>query len=107
MADESLAAFIGRHARTATSRQLLTTLSAASAVAAAIILTGLQRWPLAALAGTVAVVALWGLTVHRPHPRHPRAMSALALLWIVLGSILAVIAAFGLLFWVLGPSWNL
>ena len=107
MADESLPAFIGRHARSATSRQLLITLSAASAVVAAIILTGLQRWPLAALAGTVAFVALWGLTVHRPHPRHSRAMSALALLWIVIGSILALIAAFGLLFWVLGPRWNL
>jgi len=107
MADESLPAFIGRHARTATSRQLLVTFSAASAMVAAIVLTGLQRWPLAALAGTVAVVALWGLTVQRPHPRHPRVMSALALLWVVIGSALALVAAFGLLFWVLGPSWNL
>jgi hypothetical protein len=104
---ESLYRFVTRVARSASDRQLWAALAGAVVVVVAIVLTGLERWPVAAIAGTCMTIALWALIEHHPGGAHPRAVSLLEQLLVVAGSLLAVLAAYGALFWVLGPRWNL
>lgn len=108
-AQESLYAFVERHAAGASDRGLLALLLLAGATVALGIATGLEeRWPLAALGGTLATIALWGLAAHAANDARPHRMLALAQwLLVALGTLLAVVAAYGLLFWVLGPRWML
>ena len=101
---ESLYAFVTRTASNAPIRRLLELLVAAAAIAAGILVTGPQRWPVAAAAGAIAAIALWGIAAHRGPGGLTRAAQGLLL---VVGWLLAIAAGVGLLFWVLGPRWML
>jgi hypothetical protein len=98
---DSIYSIIGRCALATATPYLvaLLLLSAGSAV----LLRSLS-WPLASLFITTAAICLWGL-LERIFPE-PRRIVVDVAEWIlvVMGTIAAVLASFGILFWILGPS---
>ena len=78
-------------------------------LAAAGLVLGIARdlWPVAALAGTSASVALWGLLAHRRTPRFRIAVTLGQWILVVAGTLLAAAAGVVIISWILGPRWIL
>ncbi|HEY8259464.1 MAG TPA: hypothetical protein VIG08_17530 [Gemmatimonadales bacterium] len=86
-------------------QRLLIGLVAAGIVAAGVILViDWRRVPISGLLLTVSAVAGWGLLEQRAATPHSALVAATQTILVVLGTIAAVIAGFGLLFWVMGPA---
>ena len=83
---------------------LATMLILGLAGAPAVVLLDWRIWPAAALLITVSTVAAWGLIEQQVSSRRSFAVSAAQWLLVAVGTITAVLASFGLLFWLMGPA---
>lgn len=70
----------------------------------ALLVYDVRRVPIAGLLLTMSAVAGWGLLEQRSATPHSPLIAATQKLLVVLGTIAAIIAGFGLLFWVMGPA---
>ena len=104
---ESFPQSLGRLTRTASDAQLWIVLGTAVASIVIIATSDFKRWPVIGVAGAFAALALWGLIQHRIASHNSRGLATTAVILAVLGGMLAFIGGFGLLFWMLGPRWNL
>lgn len=86
-------------------QRLLGGLVAAGIVAAGVILAvDWRRFPVSGLLLTVSAVAAWGLLEQRATAPHSALVATTQTILVVLGTVTAVVAGFGLLFWVMGPA---
>lgn len=104
---ESLYSEVTRWAGHASRRRLEGILLAGAAVIVVVAVTGIERWPFASAAGSLMMIALWGLVAHAPDANHRPALRLARAVATGLGMALGILAAVGLLFWILGPSWKL
>lgn len=106
-AHDSLYSVIMDRASHASTRRLALLLVATLLGAGVVIAAARAFWPIAALSGTGSAIALWGLLAHES-TRHPtRVLSLLQQLLVVVGTLLAVVAALAIFLWILGPRWML
>jgi hypothetical protein len=90
------------------STRRLVALSVFTLIAAPAVLTlSPDFWPLAALSCSTGTIALWGLAAHRKERDPSRLLTILQAILVVVGYSLALTAALGLLFAILGPRWVL
>lgn len=94
-------------ARHASLRVLLLLLYSSLLLATGIMSLALTLWPFAALLGTAAAVALWGLAAHRSEAHPSRLLQWLQAAAIAIGTLLAILGGMALFFGLLGPRWNL
>ncbi len=104
---ESIYAFVERRAAGASTRVLLVLLGSALLEALILVVISVWLWPLSALGGAAATVALWGLLAHRAEDHPGRAIALLQAALAGLGTLLVAAAALAIFFWLLGPRWVL
>jgi len=91
----------------ASQRALGWLLGSALALGAGLLLTTPRYWPFAALAGTLGMIALWGLLAHRAEHHPSELLLAAQRLLVILGAMLALGALLAIFFSMLGPRWVL
>lgn len=104
---ESMYAFVGRHAAGASTRALLALLLLPLAAGVTLLAVSVWLWPFAALGGAAATTALWGLLAHRAERHSNRITRLLQAVLTGLGTLLVLAAVIAVFFWALGPRWNL
>lgn len=103
---ESLHAAVTGWAASAPIRRLEQLLIIALGLAAALLLTRLSFWPGAAGSGTLATVAAWGLIEHRQQRHATPGWKRAERVCVVIGMVLAIITAIGVMFWLLRSGWS-
>lgn len=89
------------HAR----QRMLAALAATSLlIGSAVVVLDRRRAPVAGLMLIMATVACWGLLEQRAHVPHTTVVRVAQGLLVLLGTLGAVVAGLGLLFWVMGPA---
>ena len=64
-------------------------------------------WPMSALAGVLAAIALWGLLAHRMVARPSVVLALTQKFLVVIGSVFAIAALIATWYALLGPRWML
>jgi len=82
-------------------------LGTALAAGAALLLASVRYWPFAALAGTLGMIAIWGLLAHRAEYHASVLLTTAQRLVVALGALLAFGALLAIFFAMLGPRWML
>lgn len=104
--NESLHAAVTGWAASAPIRRLEQLLIVTLGLAAALLLIRLAFWPAAAGSGTVATVAAWGLLDHRKQHHPGRGLHWAERICVTVGTLLAIITAIGVMFWLLRAGWS-
>lgn len=103
---ESLQAALASWASRAPVRRLEQLGIISTGLAAALLLLRASFWPGSAAALTLAALAGWGL-LDRRRPQHPgRSWRVAEWLCAVSGTLFAILAGIGALFWVLSSGWS-